>query len=193
MRRVRTAFWIVLAVLVACGPAALAARAANGGVQIAADRTAIATKLGRPFGFRTAITNAGATAAPGLIAHLNVLSLRDGTYVDPEDWSSNRTRYLAMIPVGGSTTIPWQLHAVNAGRFAVYVALVRSDGTALPAVSPPVRVTVTDRRTLNSAGILPLAIGIPMLLGLVWGLVRLSRSRGTRRDTGIRHHPFSEA
>jgi len=184
MIRTRALPWLVLPLLLApvlgYGPA-LAAPASNDPVRVTVDQKTISTKLGHAFEFRTSIANTGTTDVAGVIAHLNVLSLRDGTYVDPEDWSSHRTRYLALIAAGGSTTISWNLHAVNAGSFGVYVALVRSDGTALLNVSPPVRVAVADRRTLNSGGIVPLVIAMPVLLGLLWGLVRLGRSKSRLR------------
>ena len=167
---------LLVAVVFACGLAGPAS-AAGEPMSVRVDRVSVSTKLGRPFRFRTEIANTGSAPAAGVIAHLNVLSLRDGTYVDPEDWSSNRTRYLAPIRAGASTSVLWRLHAVNTGRFAVYVALVRSDGTALPAVSAPVRVTVADRRTLDSGGIAPLALGIPGLLGAFWAFTRVRRSR----------------
>ena len=173
--------WLVLSLLLALLPARVATvRAAPTSadkVRVTVDQRTVSTKLGHAFEFRTSIANPGTTDVRGAIAHLNVLSLRDGTYVDPEDWSTHRTRYLAPIPAGGSTTISWKLDAVNAGSFGVYVALVQHDGTALLNVSPPVRVTVADRKTLNSGGIVPLAIGMPVLLGLLWCVVRLGRRR----------------
>jgi hypothetical protein len=97
-----------------------------------------------------------------------VLSLRNGTYVDPEDWSSHRTRYLPPVPAGGSVTLTWRMEAVNHGSFGVYVAVVPDSGPARPpAVGPAIKVAVADRKTLNSGGILPLALGIPAALGLV--------------------------
>ncbi len=66
-----------------------------------------------------------------------MLSLRDGVYVDPEDWSSRRTRYLATIPTGGSTTITWKMQAVNAGRFGVYVAVLSRTGASRPPTTSP--------------------------------------------------------
>jgi len=41
-------------------------------------------------------------------------------------------------------------------------------------------LALADRRTLNSGGILPLAVGIPALLGLLTISLRMHR----RRDTG---------
>ena len=163
--------------LLLCGSVGLAAPPSHAPVRLTVDRSAISTGIGHTFVFRTRIANTGATDLTGVIAHLNVLSVRAGTYVDPEDWSSQRTRYLAPLPPGRSATISWKLAAVNTGRFSVYVALLRGDGTALLDVSSPLRVQVADRKTLDSGGILPLALGLPALLGLIWALVRLGRSR----------------
>ena len=50
---------------------------------VSVDRTTIATKLGHNFVIHSTIANHAATPATDLIAHLNVLSLRPGLYVDP--------------------------------------------------------------------------------------------------------------
>jgi hypothetical protein len=168
------------AALVALTAALLVAPAANAAnaVSVKVDRAVITTKLGKRFVFRSTITNGGPAAAVGLIAHLNVLSLRNGTYVDPEDWSSNRTRYLPAIPAGGSVTTTWRMQAVNDGDFGVYVAALPHSGVARPPVtSPTVHVEVAERKTLNSGGILPLALGIPVGLGLLAGGLRARRRR----------------
>ena len=178
MRRARVLAWTSVAAAILLGGSA--AEAADDALSSSVDRDAITTELGHSFATRTTIENTGASGVTGAIAHLNVLSLASGTYVDPEDWSSRRTRYLAPLPAGRSTTVAWQLHAVSPGRFVVYVALVRADGSGLLGVGPPVRVTVSDRTTLNSGGIVPLALGIPLLLGLAWAAVGLRRRRRAR-------------
>ena len=143
-------------------------------VSVAVDRTAIATELGHKFQFRSTFRNAGGAPASGLIAHLNVLSLQRSVYVDPEDWSSHRTKFLRPIPAGGSLTVDWPMEAVNHGSFDVYVTLVSPQALGhAPAIGPAVRIAVADRRTLDSGGILPLALGIPAALGLLtFGLRR---------------------
>jgi hypothetical protein len=144
------------------------------------DRSRIATELGHKFSFQTTIANRGSAAATGYVAHLNVLSYDRGVYVDPEDWSGARTRYLQPIPAGGSATITWKMQAVNAGRFAVYVAVLpQLGGAGRPATGPAIAVTVAKRTTLNSGGVLPLALGVPALLGVAWLAVRRGRRRGS--------------
>ena len=188
MTRLRLASVVVLATVLVLAATA-AARGADGSaaLSVTVDRSQIATKLGQKFVFRSTITNRSSTAVGGLIAHLNVLSFRSSVYVDPEDWSSRRTRYLAPIPAGGSTTITWRMEAVNAGSFAVYVAVLSQ--ARPPTTGPAVTVAITQRRTLNSGGILPLALGIPALLGLLTLGFRLRRAgffaRGRSRAADV--------
>ena len=163
---------LVVGLLLAFAPAAQA------GLTVSNDRTALGTKLGHKFVFHSTIHNNGAGSAGGLVAHLNVVDLSGHTYVDPEDWSSHRTRYLAPIPAGGSTTVSWPMNAVNSGTIGVYVAVLpRSGAPVPPTTGPTLRVRIQDRKTLNSAGILPLALGLPALLGLVAFGVRFRRAR----------------
>lgn len=184
MNRVRQLLLALIALGLLAGTPA--AGAATGPLSVTVDRTAISTRLGHRFSVRTTFLNRGSGAAAGLIAHLNVLSVRPGVYVDPEDWSSQRTRYLRPIPAGGSSAVGWSLQAVNAGDFAVYVAVLSNDGRTLLATSPPLRLEVGDRRTLDGGGVLPLVIGMPAALGLAWIGVRARRRRAgqvTRSET----------
>jgi hypothetical protein len=155
---------------------------AEAAMSVSNDRVAIETRLGHKFVFHSTIENHGTAPARDLLAHLNVVDLSGHTYVDPEDWSSQRTRYLHPIPPGGSTTLTWPLNAVNAGAVGIYVAVLpRSGAPVPPATGPTIRVRIQDRKTLNSGGVLPLALGIPAALGLLALGVRSSRRRaGTR-------------
>jgi hypothetical protein len=160
------------AVLLVLAPAAQAV----GRLAVSVDRAAITARLGHTFVFHSTIANRGGAPAAGLVAHLNVVDLSGHVYVDPEDWSSHRTRYLGTIPPGRSTTLGWRLDAVNSGTIGVYVAVLpRSGAPVRPITAPAIRVTIRDRRTLNSGGILPLSLGIPALLGLLALGVRVGR------------------
>jgi len=167
----------LLAVALLLG-SAVAARAADptAALQLSVDRVRIETKLGDRFSFRSTIANRGSSPAIGLVAHLNVLSLRPGTYVDPEDWASSRTRYLPPIAAGASATIVWRGQAVNDGDFGLYVAVLsRRAATRPPRTARAVHLVVAKRDTLDSGGILPLAISIPALVGLTALAVRRRR------------------
>ena len=161
---------IVLVMLVAAVaiPASPTRAASREGISVTVDRTRISVKLGRKFVFRSTVTNRGTAAARSLIAHLNVLSLRKGVYVDPEDWSSNRTRYLGDLAPGRSATTTWHIQAVNDGDFGIYVAVLSASGAAVPPTGgPAIHLAVAQRTTLNARGILPLAVAVPALLGFL--------------------------
>ncbi|HSF60247.1 MAG TPA: hypothetical protein VLA69_00990 [Gaiellaceae bacterium] len=165
-----------LATTLAGALAPTATAAGVDGVSVAVTPEQIATTLGGKFSFTSTITNGGSTDAEGLIAHLNVLSLKDGTYVDPEDWSGNRTRYLEPIVAGESRTLTWAMQAVNDGDFGIYVAVLPEDGApVMPVTGPTIRLDVAERKTLNAGGILPLVLGIPAAIGALAVGVRLRR------------------
>lgn len=169
---------LALVMMVVALLTASAAYGADGPAQVSVtvDRARISTKLGGKFAFRSTVTNRGSADASGLIAHLNVLSLKDGVYVDPEDWASNRTRYLDPIPPGGSVTTTWRMQAVNDGDFGIYVAVLPESGVARPPTTgPAIHLAVAERKTLNAGGIVPLALGIPVLLGLMTLGLRIYR------------------
>jgi hypothetical protein len=147
-------------------------------ISVRVDRAEITTRLGHKFAFRSTITNDGATPLSGVIAHLNVLSYDPGTYVDPEDWSSHRTIYLATLSPRATRTVTWKPQAVNDGTFAVYVAAVPRVGTpGAPVTGPAIRVDVAKRTTLNAQGVVPLALGIPTALAALALGLRFSRRR----------------
>ena len=172
--RVAAIAMFLLAGIVPADPAA----AGVAGIRVATEPTSVATSIGRKFVLRTTIFNGGAKPVPNLVAHLNVLSLDGSVYVDPEDWSSHRTRFLAPVAAGGSVTLNWQLQAVNAGSIGVYVAVLPRSGVAQPPTTgPTIHVTIARRQTLNSGGILPLALGVPAFLMLLAVGARFRRPR----------------
>lgn len=139
------------------------------------DRSSVSIGIGDRFTLSSRVPAAG----PGpLIAHLNVVSLTPDVYVDPEDWSSERTQPVPTAP----GRLEWTIQAVNAGTFDVYIVLVPTPPAAATQpllVSDPVRVTVANRRTINAAGTLPVIVAVPAALAVLAGLLRRRRTRGT--------------
>ena len=142
-------------------------------VEVSLSRAEVSTQLGESFGFRSRVTNSGAQPISGLVAHLNVVGLDADIYVDPEDWSEDRTRFLPTLGPGETTSVGWAVKAVTGGRAAIYVVVL--PGRSEPAVSPAIDVQITETKDLNSGGVLPLALGVPAFLGAVALLVRRRR------------------
>jgi hypothetical protein len=180
----------VAACLAATAPAASAQVEAttpgSGGVlepvqlDVTVSRSEVSTRLGNEFDFRSEITNLTGTRLSGLVAHLNVVGLSSGIYVDPEDWSSERTKGVPSLRPGESTEISWSVTAVTGGRAAVYVVVLPQDDSSnvrRPVSSPAIDVSIAEAKNLNSDGVLPLALGVPALLGMLTLAARRRRSR----------------
>jgi hypothetical protein len=195
MRRAAVAFLLLSALVPpalappALAPPALAAAptpAPVATVSVELNRTSIATRIGERFAFTSTLRNDSDRPVPGRIAHLNILSVDPGVYVDPEDWSARRTQYLETLPPGGSARLAWTVQAVNSGRFVLYVAVSAGEGGASRggtleggdqvSASNALRLSVAQRRTINAGGILPLAVAVPgTVLALLGFTIRRRR------------------
>jgi hypothetical protein len=154
-------------------------------VKVDAEPAQVSTVLGGRFKITTEVTNTGAGPSGEILAHLNVASIEGSVYVDPEDWSSNRSQQISLQP-GESQKLSWEIQAVNAGHFAAYVVVVPYGNTVAGdedlMISPLVNVDVASRSTLTAGGALPVVVMVPLLLGLVAaGVFFRARRRGTGR------------
>lgn len=152
-------------------------------LQIAIDKTSAVTKNGDKVEFHTTVTNNGAETSPDLIVAMNIINLdSSGDVVDPEDWSPERTQYVEALAPGASHQQSWILNTILEGDYMVYVVLIPTpDGeneTSQPVTSQGIHVTVNSFTRLNPGGILPFAIGIPVVLVLVLAGVLWMRRRG---------------
>jgi hypothetical protein len=177
----RSLFVLTGLLLTLTAPVGLAARATAApptlpeAVEVTMDQSRINAVVGQVLTVQSRVVNSAAAPTERMLAHLNVASL-DGVYVDLEDWSADVTREVAPVAPGSGTSLSWQFHAVNVGSFDVYVVLLpggaSSAGTGPLVVSQPVHVTVAGRRTLTAGGSLPVAVAVPIILGLVAAGVR---------------------
>jgi hypothetical protein len=152
-------------------------------LRVVAEPAQIETVLGDRFMITTEITNTGAAPSGEILAHLNVASIEGSVYVDPEDWSSDRSQELSLQP-GESQKLSWELQAVNPGHFAAYVAVVpfgsNVAGNEDLTISPLVNVAVASRTTLTAQGALPVVVTIPLVLGIAAaGVLIRTRRRGS--------------
>jgi hypothetical protein len=136
---------------------------------------------GDRFTITSEITNNDSSDTPDLIATLAFVAVDGETYVDPEDWSPQRTLAIGIIDGGESATQTWTIKPALAGDVAAFVAVLpRGPELAAAgalAASPAIHLNVEERRTLNPGGVLPVVLAVPAVLGLGFVGVRLSRRR----------------
>jgi ABC-type transport system involved in cytochrome c biogenesis permease component len=156
-------------------------------LQIAIDTDYKVVKTGDKVEFATTVTNNGKEESPPLIVAMNIINLdRQGDVVDPEDWSPQRTQYLENLAPGESASLSWIINTILDGNYMIYMVVLPepsgTEATSLPVASPGIHLTVTPFTQLNPGGVLPYAIGGPILLGLIIYLVYRLRRR--QIDTG---------
>jgi ABC-2 type transport system permease protein len=138
-------------------------------LNIAIDTDAKHVKTGDSVEFSTTITNTAAEDSPPLIVAMNVINLdATGDVVDPEDWSPQRTQYMDSLGAGESATQNWVINTILEGEFMVYMVLIpepeSAEATSHPVTSSGIHLTVDPFTRLNPGGVLPFAIGGPLLL-----------------------------
>jgi ABC-type transport system involved in cytochrome c biogenesis permease component len=154
-------------------------------LQITIDLSSSVVKTGDKVEYNTIVTNKGAQASPALIVAMNVINLdAKGEVVDPEDWSPQRTQYIESLPAGQSATQHWIINTILDGNYIVYMVLIprpdAQDATSQPIATSGIHLTVTPFTRLNPGGVLPYAIGIPLLV--VIGILVIYRLRRRNID-----------
>ncbi len=73
------------------------------------------------------------------------------------------------------------MQPISAGRFSLYIVVLRPAGSELTASNVAI-IDVEDRRSLDPDGILPVAMGVPIVVGgLLMGQIGYRR-RSWRDD-----------
>ncbi len=186
--RITGALLIMLLLFALNTPQALGApQAQASNVQIIVDLDYKTVKTGDKVEFNSVVTNNGTTDSLPLIVAMNVINLNaSGDVVDPEDWSPQRTQYIEMLGPGQSANLSWIINTILDGNFMVYMVLLPSpdgqEATTQPVASSGIHLTVTPFTRLNPSGILPYALGVPVVLLL--GIVGIYYMRRRQVDDG---------
>jgi len=156
-------------------------------LQISIDKSDTVFRAGLPLLFNTVVTNKAKEPSRPIMVAMNIINLnKHGEVVDPEDWSPQRTQYVEALAPEQSATLSWRVNAILDGDFMVYMVAIPMPGgpdtTSQPVASSGIHLTVTPYTKLNPGGVLPYALGGPLLLGLV--IVLVYRHRRRQIDTG---------
>ncbi len=160
------------AMAIPAGPSLAAAAPDPSAVEmsVALDQNSVGVGTGQVFQFRSTITNLTDRPLTSVIAHLNIVSTNGDVYVDPEDWSSERSQYIETLPAGATRDLTWKVRAVTSGQLILYVAVTTRSGGKNVVASQPLQATVTATRTIDATGVLPVAIGVPAALVVCLGI-----------------------
>lgn len=155
---------------------AVAVGAQSPGIVVELDQSDLRAGPGDKLSFTSTVRNTGDEPLTGYVAHLNILTTDESVYVDPEDWSPERTQYLDEIPAGGSASLDWSVQAVTKGPLILFVSVTSPTSDAVIS-SGPLNLEVTGQRVVSSAGVVPLVLWMPVGVLALVGVTLLRRRR----------------
>ncbi len=165
-------------------------------IEITTDLGYAVVNNGEDIEFATVIVNAGDADTPALFVAMNIINLgKGGDPVDPEDWSPERTQEVGTLAPGASAEQAWFVSAIMDGDYMIYMTVVAtpdgSEASSQPIASPGVHLTVKGFARSNPGGVLPVAIGVPLLLSAGTVLIRRwwNRERVSTRERGTTGGP----
>jgi hypothetical protein len=132
--------------------------------------------MGDHLTFRTIIRNTGSAPIEGVIGWISLVQTDRGREqpVDLEDWSAHKAITIAALAPGQAVATDWPMRLIQPGTYRVVVSAATRDGAAL-ATSPFADFSVRAKPVVESARVLPVALGVPMLIG---GLMVATWRRG---------------
>jgi len=139
------------------------------GLEITINMEYITVKASDSIFFDTTVINNGVNETSPLIVAMNIINLdAQGEIVDPEDWSPQRTQYIELLSPGDSITLNWRVNCILDGDYMIYMVVVPEpegqNTTSQPIASSGIHLTVTPFTKLNPGGVLPIAIGAPIVI-----------------------------
>jgi hypothetical protein len=128
-------------------------------------------QMGDHLNFHTVIRNDGGASVDGLIAWISLVQIDKGKEqpVDLEDWSAHKATTASQLAPGARLETDWPMRLIQAGTYRVVISAVSRNGSSLTP-SAFVDFKVRQKPVVESQRVLPVAVGIPVLLGglMLW-------------------------
>ena len=128
-------------------------------------------EMGDHLRFHSVIRNDSTAPVDGLIAWISLVQVDKGKEqpVDLEDWSAHKAVTSKSLAPGKTIETDWPMRLIQAGHYRVVVSAVSRGGAALTA-SPFADFMVRQKPVVESQRVLPVAIGLPLLIGaaMLW-------------------------
>lgn len=135
-------------------------------------------QMGDRLQFVSTVRNTGSEPARGVVVWIGLVEVDPGHEqpVDLEDWSAHKAEMRATLQPGEQMRVDWPMRLIQAGDYRVVVSAVERTAPHI-ATSPFVDFHVRRKPVVESRRILPVAFGVPLLIGalLLWRLRRAKR------------------
>jgi len=135
-------------------------------VKVESPSTPLSGTAGQYVNLPATITNTSDKPVKDVVAYVTLVETTSGQQspVDLEDWSVHRAVTVGSLAPGENKNASWDLRLIKGGEYVVYAAAI-AQGSPQAAVGPEVPLSVTSQKNLNPGGVLPVALGVPILVG----------------------------
>lgn len=155
------------------------ARAADLDIEVAPGQSnPVTPTMGDAMHFHSRIRNASAHPIEGLVAWISLVEVTPGREqpMDLEDWSAHKAVAGATLASGAVLTTEWPMRLIQSGDYRVVISATDRNEHSV-YTSPTLQFHVARKQVVESGRILPVAFGLPLLIGGVMAY------RGWRRRT----------
>ena len=123
-------------------------------------------KMGDVIAFKGKVENIGNNEIKNVVVYISLVSLKFGQEepVDLEDWSVSRASHINKMPVKSINLQDWKIRLIQSGNYGVFLTVINPNDSK-PIVSQLVKFYIFPKVTVSSSRILPVAIGMPVLVG----------------------------
>jgi len=126
--------------------------------------------MGNWMHFQSVVRNAGTQTLDGLVAWISLVDVTPGHErpMDLEDWSALKAVTGTTLAAGTTLTTDWPMRLIQGGDYRVVISATDRGGQAV-YTSPTLQFHVAAKPVVESARILPVALGVPLLLAGAMG------------------------
>jgi hypothetical protein len=147
-------------------------------ITVSINPPSIQANMGDKIIYTGTITNISDKPVANVIAYISLANVTQGkeSPMDLEDWSANKAIKVNTIPPHGTYEGKWPMRLIDSGSYVAYITVVdKNDNT--PVCSTMSRLEIKRVLRLNPNNVLPVAIGEPVALGMVFMFVAFRRRR----------------
>lgn len=122
------------------------------------------------------ISNTGKVPLTDITTYLSLVDNENKLPVDLEDWSAEKGLHIGTIEPGQTLPLNWKIHFVKAGQYSLIIIATESM-SEIPQVSSITHFHVSPKHNLNPGKVLPVALGMPVFLLFVMGIINYRRKK----------------
>ncbi len=147
------------------------AQAADVNIELQPDKTnPLTPTMGDWMHFHSVISNTSQHPIEGLVAWISLVEVTAGHEqpMDLEDWSAHKAVTGTTLAPGTPLSTDWPMRLIQSGDYRVVISVTdRKEQTVY--TSPTLQFHVARKLVVESSRILPVALGLPLLLGGMMG------------------------